>query len=187
MQPIADWLKKLGMSECAQRFADNDIDASVLPELTDQDLKDLGVSLGHRRKLRAIRDLGGASVDAAAPAALRETKPTRQDDAERRQLTVMFTDLVGSPIASASRRRSPGSTVSWPGCGAQKLVMQQRGKCGATWCNPPSTGSAAIFRYACRGRGLASAHGTTWPNEWCGRQRTTWKISLFASRMTKKT
>jgi hypothetical protein len=45
MQQIADWLKKLGMSEYAQRFADNDIDASVLPELTDQDLKDLGVSL----------------------------------------------------------------------------------------------------------------------------------------------
>ena len=50
MQQIADWLKKLGMSEYAQRFAENDIDASVLPELTDQDLKDVGVSLGHRRK-----------------------------------------------------------------------------------------------------------------------------------------
>jgi len=59
MQPIADWLKKLGMSEYAQRFADNDIDASVLRELTDQDLKDLGISLSHRRRmLRAIRDLG---------------------------------------------------------------------------------------------------------------------------------
>jgi len=58
MQQIADWLKNLGMSEYAQRFAENDIDASVLPELTDADLKDLGVSLGHRRKmLRAIRDL----------------------------------------------------------------------------------------------------------------------------------
>ena len=68
MQQIADWLKKLGMSEYAQRFADNDIDASVLPELTDQDLKDLGVSLGHRRKmLRAIRDLGNASVAVTAP------------------------------------------------------------------------------------------------------------------------
>ena len=46
MQKIADWLKKLGMSEYAERFAENDIDASVLPELTDQDLKDLGISLG---------------------------------------------------------------------------------------------------------------------------------------------
>jgi class 3 adenylate cyclase len=46
--------------------------------------------------LRAIRDLGGASAAATAPAAPVETEPTRRDDAERRQLTVMFTDLVGS-------------------------------------------------------------------------------------------
>ena len=53
MQAIADWLEKLGMSEYAQRFAENDIDVSVLPDLTDQDLKDIGVSLGHRRKMLA--------------------------------------------------------------------------------------------------------------------------------------
>jgi class 3 adenylate cyclase len=100
-QQIADWLKKLGMSEYAQRFAENDIDPSVLPELTDQDLKDLGVSLGHRRKmLRAIRDLGGAPVAATEPSAPPATGPTRRDDAERRQLTVMFTDLVGSTALS---------------------------------------------------------------------------------------
>jgi len=59
MSQIADWLKELGMSEYAQRFAENGIDVSVLPELTEQDLKDLGVLLGHRRKmLRAIRELG---------------------------------------------------------------------------------------------------------------------------------
>ena len=98
MQQIADWLKNLGMSEYAQRFAENDIDASVLPELTDADLKDLGVSLGHRRKmLRAIRDLSGASI-AVTACPVREL--TRQDDAERRQLTVMFTDLVGSTALS---------------------------------------------------------------------------------------
>ena len=58
MQQIADWLEKLGMSEYAQRFAENDIDISVLPDLTDQDLKELGVSLGHRLKmLAAIREL----------------------------------------------------------------------------------------------------------------------------------
>ena len=51
MQQIADWLKKLGMSEYAERFAENDIDFSVLRDLTDQDLKDLGVSLGDRRKM----------------------------------------------------------------------------------------------------------------------------------------
>ena len=48
MQRIAGWLQTLGMSEYAQRFAENDIDVTVLPHLTDQDLKELGVSLGHR-------------------------------------------------------------------------------------------------------------------------------------------
>ena len=58
MQQIADWLKTLGMSEYAQRFAENRIDFSVLPDLTDQDLKDLGIVLGDRRKmLRAITEL----------------------------------------------------------------------------------------------------------------------------------
>ena len=65
MQQIADWLEKLGLSEYAPRFAENRIDFSVLRDLTDQDLKDLGVVLGDRRKLlRAIGEL-----DTAAPAA----------------------------------------------------------------------------------------------------------------------
>jgi hypothetical protein len=59
MQQIADWLEKLGMSEYAQRFADNGIDVSALPHLTDQDLKDVGVLLGHRRKMLAA--IGSAS------------------------------------------------------------------------------------------------------------------------------
>jgi class 3 adenylate cyclase/predicted ATPase len=97
-QQIADWLKKLGMSEYVQRFVENRIDLSVLPDLTDQDLKDLGVVLGDRRKiLRAIRDLGGASIAVTASSA---PARTRRDDAERRQLTVMFTDLVGSTALS---------------------------------------------------------------------------------------
>ena len=55
MQPITDWLEKLGMSEYAQRFAESRIDFSVLRDLTDQDLKGLGVVLSDRRKLlRAI-------------------------------------------------------------------------------------------------------------------------------------
>jgi hypothetical protein len=86
MQQIADWLGKLGMSS---------IDVAILPDLTDQHLKDLGVSLGHRLKmLRAIRDLGNASVAATASSTPAETDPTRQDDAERRQLTVMFIDFA---------------------------------------------------------------------------------------------
>jgi SAM domain (Sterile alpha motif) len=60
MHQVADWLKQLGMSEYAQRFAENRIDLSVLPDLTDQHLKDLGIALGDRLKmLRAIRELSG--------------------------------------------------------------------------------------------------------------------------------
>ena len=99
MQQIADWLRTLGMSEYAERFAENDIDTSVLRDLTDQDLKELGVSLGHRRKmLRAIAEL---SCVAPASPQLALTEPKPQGTAERRQVTVMFTDLVGSTALSA--------------------------------------------------------------------------------------
>jgi SAM domain (Sterile alpha motif) len=61
MQDLAQWLQELGMSEYAERFAENRIDLSVLPDLTDQDLKELGVVLGDRRKiLRAIAELEGS-------------------------------------------------------------------------------------------------------------------------------
>ena len=99
MQQIADWLEKLGMSEYAQRFAENRIDLSVLPDLTDQHLKDLGIALGDRLKmLRAIRELSGAVLASPQPAF---TEPKPQDTAERRQVTVMFSDLVGSTALSA--------------------------------------------------------------------------------------
>jgi class 3 adenylate cyclase len=98
MQQIVDWLKKLGMSEYAELFAENRIDFSVLRDLTDQDLKDLGVALGDRRKmLRAIGEFSAASL--AGPAIT--TEPVSPDAAERRQVTVMFSDLVGSTALSA--------------------------------------------------------------------------------------
>jgi class 3 adenylate cyclase len=101
MQQIADWLEKLGMSEYAQRFAENKIDVSVLRHLTDQDLKDIGVALGHRRKiLAAITELGGPTPAVAVPGAA-PAEPKPQETAERRQVTVMFSDLVGSTALSA--------------------------------------------------------------------------------------
>jgi class 3 adenylate cyclase len=100
MQEISGWLGALGLSEYAQRFAENDIDFAVLRHLTDQDLKDIGVSLGHRRKmLAAIGDL--AADIPITPHAPTVTEPKPQDAAERRQLTVMFCDLVGSTALSA--------------------------------------------------------------------------------------
>jgi class 3 adenylate cyclase len=98
MKQISEWLDQLGMSEYAQRFAENGIDASVLPHLTDQDLKDIGVLLGHRRKMLAAI---AASGDAATPPKPAASEPKPQDIAERRQVTVMFADLVGSTALSA--------------------------------------------------------------------------------------
>ena len=99
MAQIADWLKKLGLSEYTERFVKNGIEIDVLSELTDQDLEKLGVLLGHRRRmLRAIRDLGGAA--SAIPQVATAAPAVPQDSAERRQLTVMFCDLVGSTALS---------------------------------------------------------------------------------------
>src|SRR5216683_747288 len=92
MQPIAHWLNALGLGQYAQRFADNDIDASILRDLTDEDLEKIGVSLGHRKKiLRAIAELDEVGIAPESP---------HWDEAERRQLTVMFADLVGSTALS---------------------------------------------------------------------------------------
>jgi class 3 adenylate cyclase/predicted ATPase len=92
MQQVTEWLEKLGLGQYAQRFAENDISFSVLSDLTDQDLKEIGVSLGHRRQLlRAITELTGREKDAPKAAIA-----APQDTAERRQVTVMFSDLVGS-------------------------------------------------------------------------------------------
>ena len=101
MQEIGDFLEKLGMPEYGERFIENDIDASVLPHLTDQSLKELGVSLGHRLKiLAAIKELRGPTPAAPGPA-VAPSEPKPQDTAERRQVTVMFSDLVGSTALSA--------------------------------------------------------------------------------------
>ena len=105
MQQIGEWLEKLGLSEYAQHFADNAIDLSVIRDLTEQDLKDLGVLLGHRRKiLRAIAELDGvvpAPIETATELMLR-------GEAERRHLTLMICDLVGSTALSAPLQSEPG-------------------------------------------------------------------------------
>src|ERR1700734_4133163 len=97
---VGDWLCSLGLEQYEALFRESDIDPEVLPELTDQHLKDLGVWFGHRLKmLRAIREMAGEPPVKAQPSAPAGPKP--QDSAERRQLTVMFCDLVGSTAMSA--------------------------------------------------------------------------------------
>ena len=104
MERISNWLRHLGLPEYTQRFAENGIDFSVLPDLTEQDLKDIGVLLGHRRKLlRAIAELDSVPGVAPAPAPLVVAPSLRAEAAgERRHLTIMFCDLVGSTSISAS-------------------------------------------------------------------------------------
>ncbi len=91
MPGIGEWLNSHGLSEYAERFAENRIDLSILPDLTDDDLKELGVLLGDRRRiLRLIAELGAKTQTSAVSG----SRPL--EGAERRQVTVMFADLVGS-------------------------------------------------------------------------------------------
>ena len=96
---VAVWLRGLGLQRYEALFRENDIDAEVLSDLTDGDLEKIGVSLGHRKRLlKAVAALGGP---AAVPPAAAAPIPPVADAAERRQLTVMFCDLVGSTALSA--------------------------------------------------------------------------------------
>src|SRR3984885_11601933 len=99
---VADWLRGLGLERYEATFRENDVDAELLPTLTADDLKDLGVtSLGHRRRLlQAIAKL--QDDDAASLQAVSSTSNRRASTSagERRQLTVMFCDLVGSTALS---------------------------------------------------------------------------------------
>jgi class 3 adenylate cyclase/predicted ATPase len=102
---VAAWLRALGLEQYAPAFRDNDVDGEVLPELTSDDLISIGVtSVGHRRKLlAAIAALGTEPPTVAQSAASATSDATSPPtiDAERRQLTVMFCDLVGSTALSA--------------------------------------------------------------------------------------
>ena len=128
---LAEWLARHGLDQYAQTFAENNIEYSVLPDLTEDDLEKLGVSLGHRKKL--LR-----AIDAVRPARqARDTtevsrigteaiSPVQHRDAEFRQITVMFCDLVGS--TQLAEKLDPEDL--------HKLIDAYRGEC-----------STAIKRY----------------------------------------
>jgi class 3 adenylate cyclase len=101
---VAAWLAGLGLERYEPAFRENEIDLGILPSLTADDLKDLGIVIvGHRRKLlEAIAELkGGASIRGSVSPSPASAGSAAQRDAERRQLTVMFVDLVGSTALSA--------------------------------------------------------------------------------------
>src|SRR6202522_3154638 len=96
---VGEWLRSLGLGQYEVAFRHSEIDAEVLPDLTDADLEKLGVPLGHRKRL--LKAIAGLSVPAggSSPSATPVSGP-KADAAERRQLTVMFCDLVGSTAMS---------------------------------------------------------------------------------------
>jgi class 3 adenylate cyclase len=100
---VAQWLRTLGLEEYEALFRQNDIDAEVLPSLGADDLRELGISsLGHRKKLlAAIAALAGRSSTATTPEDLHDGSAMAPTGGERRQLTVMFCDLVGSTQLAA--------------------------------------------------------------------------------------
>jgi hypothetical protein len=95
---VAAWLRDLGLGQYEGRFRESEIEADILPELTEADLEKLGLPLGHRKRiLKAIANLGEASKTSGAESLALPP----EDAAERRQLTVMFSDLAGSTALSA--------------------------------------------------------------------------------------
>ena len=113
MTNIDDWLKDLGLGEYCSVFADHDIDFGVLPDLAETDLEKLGLTLGHRRKL--LRAIAAHKPVSAPPLDLSPRIPateTARHEAERRQVTVMFCDLVGSTeLANAVDPEEVGALI----------------------------------------------------------------------------
>src|SRR5215212_9283823 len=101
---VKGWLRRLGLKQYEAAFREHKIDGTVLPSLTTEDLKELGVGfVGHRRKL--LDAIAALRAEASAPTPLSDvplgTEKGAKDTAERRQVTVMFADLVGSTALSA--------------------------------------------------------------------------------------
>jgi class 3 adenylate cyclase/tetratricopeptide (TPR) repeat protein len=97
MSDLRDWLRRNQLEQYADAFEADDIDLDILPELTEQDLERLGLSLGNRRRL--LKAIAGRQAGMAAPSPLNRDE-ARPDDAERRQVTVLFADMVGSTALS---------------------------------------------------------------------------------------
>src|SRR4029453_13923206 len=99
MSELSKWLNANGLDTLLEVLEKQQIDLDILPDLTESDLKDLGIALGPRRRLlKAIHTIGAAAQPVTPP-----RRETAIDSAERRQLSVLFVDLVGSTALSAGR------------------------------------------------------------------------------------
>ena len=143
---VASWLRSLGLEQYEATFRDNAIDDSVLPDLTDQDLEKLGILLGHRRKLlRAIANIDAtAQTASSAVGAAVAVDVSPRDTAERRQVTVMFCDLVGSTALSA---RMDPEDLREVISAYQKCVTQTVGRFGGFVAKYMGDGVLIYFGY----------------------------------------
>ena len=123
VQQIADWLEKLGMSEYAQRFAENGINVAALPHLTDQDLKDIGVLLGYRRvMLAAISKLAGAATATPEPTVRAELAlSARMDPEDLHEVISSYQKCVAEIV------RRLGRVAKYMGDGGRELAHKRVG------------------------------------------------------------
>ena len=156
---IADWLRGLGLAQDAAAFRENDITGVDLPKLTWEDLKDIGVAtVGHRRTLLDAIAASSATqgADAAAP-----PTPGPEPQAERRQLTVMFCDLVGSTALSARldpedlRGSSPPISAPSPRSSGASTALSRNTWATASWSISAIRGRMRTTPSGRSGRGSA--------------------------------
>jgi class 3 adenylate cyclase/predicted ATPase len=147
---VGGWLRSLGLERYEAAFREHEINGQVLPSLTQEDLKELGVgSVGHRRMLleaiAALRaDKGGTGPSADITAASSAPSVSREDRAERRQVTVMFSDLVGSTALSA---RMDPEDLREVISAYQKCVAQTVRRCGGFVAKYMGDGVLIYFGY----------------------------------------
>ena len=144
---VGGWLRRLGLEQYEASFRENEIDDTVLPSLTAEDLKDLGVGfVGHRRKL--LDAIAAVRAEASAPTPLSDaplaTDKAAKDTAERRQVTVMFSDLVGSTALSA--RMDPEDLREIISA-YQKCVAETVRRCGGFVAKYMGDGVLVYFGY----------------------------------------
>ena len=152
---LGEWLRSLGLERYEAAFRDNEINERVLQSLTTEDLKDLGVSIvGHRRLLldavAALRAEANTKARPASPATeglpapATSTAPVAQATAERRQVTVMFSDLVGSTaLADRMDPEDLREVIS----GYQKCVTETVNRCGGFVAKYMGDGVLVYFGY----------------------------------------
>ena len=204
---VVVWLRSLGLGKYEAAFRENDIDETVLPSLTHETLKDLGVaSVGHRLKLleaiAALRNDGGGKAPSVDAATMSSAPSAPEDRAERRQVTVMFSDLVGSTALSA---RMDPEDLREVISAYQKCVADTVQRFGGFVAKFMGDGVLVYFGYPSsrRRRGASSASGAgigrsggcpedprapidarRHRNGTCGRRRPDWRRVLPRSRQS---